>query len=70
MATVTGLHLLGTTRPIHRRLAVGIEEASAMLSVSSRTLERDISDGRILTIKIRDRRLIPIRELEKLITRS
>jgi excisionase family DNA binding protein len=51
-------------------LAVGLEEAAAMLAISGRTLRKMASDGRIPSVKLGRRLLFRVRDLEQLLNRS
>jgi excisionase family DNA binding protein len=53
--------------PREQRIALDIETAADMLSVSRRHVYDLINEGRIRSTKLGDRRLISRRELERLI---
>jgi excisionase family DNA binding protein len=52
------------------KLALTVEEAARMLSVSRTTFYELIASKIILTVKIGRRRVVPIEELRKLLTPS
>lgn len=54
---------------INGKLLYAIPEAAEQLSVSARVLERLISDGKVETIKIGRRRLVPAEALEDYVER-
>jgi excisionase family DNA binding protein len=54
-------------RPAVERRALSIPEAAATCGISRATLYRLLSDGKLTTVKIGDRRLVPIVALDALI---
>jgi excisionase family DNA binding protein len=48
-------------------LAYGIDEAARVIGLSRRTLYTLIADGRLSSVKLRGRRLIPRKSLEQLL---
>lgn len=50
-------------------LSVGVDEAAAMLSMSRRTVWREIDEGRLRSFKARGRRLIRVSQIEAYIQR-
>jgi excisionase family DNA binding protein len=52
------------------RRALSIEEAAEACGLSRATLYRLIADGRLVTLKIGARRLVPVTALDALLTRS
>jgi excisionase family DNA binding protein len=51
-------------------LAVGLEEASAMLSVSARLLRKMASDGRVPSVKLGRRLLFRVQDLEMVLAQA
>lgn len=48
------------------QLAVSVPEAARLLSTTRRTIYNLINDGELKSVKVRDRRLIPYAEVERL----
>lgn len=51
------------------RLAVGVREAAALLSVSERTAWTEIAEGRLRSFKVRGRRLVRVSQIEAYLER-
>jgi excisionase family DNA binding protein len=51
-------------------LAVGLEEASAMIGISARTLRKMASDGRVPSVKLGSRLLFRVQDLEMVLAQA
>jgi excisionase family DNA binding protein len=54
-------------QPAVRRLAFSMAEVASLTGVSRSTLYRLVSSGELKTVRLLSRRLIPARELERLL---
>jgi excisionase family DNA binding protein len=55
------------TKPLHERLSVGIDDAATLTGLSRSRLYELLSEGRIRSVAIGRRRLIPVASLRELI---
>jgi len=58
-----------TTRHTGPRLALGLDDAARALGISRRSIDRAVAEGRIRVVQLRPRgrRLVPIVELERVL---
>ena len=62
-AATQDLLLIGVEKP--RRLLVGVEDAATILGIGQRTVWKLAKEGELPTVRIGNRTLWPVRELEK-----